>query len=88
MIFRTNYLLPNITIKNKTIVHVYDNSNGFGDYLRGTLLLASIAKIHNINFIIDISKHPISNSLNVNISNKNNTFLFMNGYDFFSYERL
>ena len=48
----------------KTIVHVLDNSNGFGDFLRGSILLAQYAKYFNINFKIDVSRHFISKFLN------------------------
>ncbi len=50
---------------NKTIVHVLDNSNGFGDFLRGSFLLAQYAKYFNINFKIDVSRHPISKCFNI-----------------------
>lgn len=48
---------------NKTIVHVLDNSNGFGDFLRGSILLAQYAKYFNINFKMDVSRHNISKYL-------------------------
>jgi hypothetical protein len=48
---------------NKTIVHVLDNSNGFGDFLRGSILLAQYAKYFNINFKMDVSRHAISKCL-------------------------
>ena len=40
-----------------------DNSNGFGDFLRGSILLAQYAKYFNINFKMDISRHAISKCL-------------------------
>ena len=58
-----NNLNSNLKCK-KTIVHVMDNSNGFGDYLRGSILLAEYAKHFNINFKMDISKHPLSKCIN------------------------
>jgi hypothetical protein len=48
---------------NKTIIHVYDYSNGLGDYLRGCILLAQYAKYFNIKFELDLSKHHISKCL-------------------------
>ena len=49
----------------KTIISVFDyNHFGFGDYLRGSILLAQYAKHFNINFKMDISKHDISEYLN------------------------
>jgi len=53
---------PIIELKNntnKTIIHVLDYSNGFGDYLRGSILLAQYAKKYNINFKMDVSNHYI-----------------------------
>jgi hypothetical protein len=49
----------------KTIIHVLDYSNGFGDYLRGTIALAQYAKYFNIHFNIDVSRHHISKCLNI-----------------------
>jgi hypothetical protein len=51
---------------NKTIVHVIDISTkcGFGDFLRGSILLAQYAKYYNINFKLDVSRHAISKYLN------------------------
>lgn len=40
-----------------------DYSNGFGDYLRGSIILAQYAKYYNINFKMDMSKHYISEYL-------------------------
>jgi hypothetical protein len=49
---------------DKTIVHVYDyNLFGFGDYLRGSILLAQYAKTFNINFKMDVSRHNMSKCL-------------------------
>jgi hypothetical protein len=48
----------------KTIVHVLDYSNGFGDFLRGSILLSQYSKYFNINFKMDVSRHPISKCLN------------------------
>jgi hypothetical protein len=48
---------------NKTIIHVLDNSNGFGDFLRGSILLAQYAKYFNINFKMDVSRNAISKFL-------------------------
>ena len=48
----------------KTIVHVLDNSNGFGDFLRGSIILAQYAKYFNLNFKMDVSRHFISKFLN------------------------
>ena len=48
---------------NKTIEHILDKSNGFGDYLRGSILLAEYAKRYKIQFKMNISKHPLSNYL-------------------------
>ena len=45
---------------DKTIVHVINGIVGFGDYLRGSILLALFAKKYNIHFRMDISNHPIS----------------------------
>ena len=51
------------TACNKTIVHILDNSNGFGDFLRGSILLAQYAKYFNINLKMDVSRHAISKCL-------------------------
>lgn len=48
---------------NKTIIHVLDCFNGFGDYLRGSILLAEFAKRYKIHFKMDISRHPLSKYL-------------------------
>ena len=58
-----NNINSNVTCK-KTIVHVLDNSNGFGDFLRGSILLAQYAKYFNLNFKTDVSRHAISKFLN------------------------
>jgi hypothetical protein len=47
----------------KTLIHVLDNSNGFGDFLRGTILLSQYAKHFNINIKIDVSSHNINKCL-------------------------
>jgi len=47
-------------ISDKTIVHILNCENGFGDFLRGSILLALFAKKYNVQFKIDISKHPFS----------------------------
>ena len=59
-----NNLNTNITC-NKTIVHVldYNNGYGFGDFLRGSILLAQYAKYYNLNFKMDVSRHFISKLL-------------------------
>ena len=51
---------------NKTIIHIYDSNymRGFGDFIRGSILLAQYAKYHNINFKINTTRHIISNYLN------------------------
>jgi hypothetical protein len=56
----------------KTIIHVLDNSNGFGDFLRGTILLSQYAKHFNINIKIDVSSHSINKCLIIEneLSNK------------------
>jgi len=56
----------NNTTKNKTIINVFaDNLNGFGDFLRGSILLAQYCKYFDINFKMDISRHKLSNCLNI-----------------------
>ena len=45
---------------NKTIIHLLDYTNGVGDYLRGSILLAECAKFFNVNLELDISRHTIS----------------------------
>ena len=47
---------------NKSIIHVYSDSTnqGFGDFLRGSILLAEIAEMYGVNFKIDLSSHSIS----------------------------
>jgi hypothetical protein len=49
----------NMVNTKKTIIHVLDNSNGFGDFLRGSILLAEYAKYFKINFRMDMSRHSI-----------------------------
>ena len=45
--------LPNNLVNNidnrKTIIHVLDYSSGFGDYLRGSILLAQYAKYFTLS---------------------------------------
>jgi hypothetical protein len=53
----------NVTNSVKTIVHVLGKENGFGDYLRGSILLATYAKHFNINFRMDVSRHVLSECL-------------------------
>ena len=53
------------TTNKKTIIHVFDKSNGFGDFLRGSIILAQYAKFFNINIKIDVSRHNISKCLNI-----------------------
>jgi hypothetical protein len=57
-----NNLNSNINSK-KSIIHVLDYSNGFGDYLRGSIFLAQCAKFFDINLKLDVSKHNISNCI-------------------------
>jgi hypothetical protein len=57
-----NNLNSNI-YSNKTIIHLLDYSNGIGDYLRGSILLAQYAKFFNVNLELDVSKHNISNCI-------------------------
>jgi hypothetical protein len=59
-----NNINSNVTCK-KTIVHVLDNSNpnGFGDFLRGSILLGQCAKYFNLNLKLDLSGHAISKCL-------------------------
>ena len=61
---RQRTLIPqyNNLNSNKTIVHSLGYT-GIGDFLRGSILLAQIAKNYNINFKIDVSKHNIFNYL-------------------------
>ena len=51
----------------KKIVHVFEG--GLGDYLRGSLLLAQYAKKNDIYFVMDFSRHPISNYLHLSSLN-------------------
>jgi hypothetical protein len=55
----------------KTIIHVLDHTNGFGDYLRGSIFLAQCAKFLNINLELDVSKHIISNCIENNTDTHN-----------------
>jgi hypothetical protein len=48
---------------SKTIIHILDESNGFGDFLRGSIRLAQYAKLLNVKFNMYMEKHPISNFL-------------------------
>ena len=56
---RTNELNSSMAIP-KTIVHVLNQMNGFGDFLRGSLCLATIAKHYNVRLQLDLSSHLIS----------------------------
>ena len=56
----SNNLVNNID-NRKTIIHVLDYSSGFGDYLRGSILLAQYAKYFNLNFKMNLSKHYMNN---------------------------
>lgn len=62
----------NSNINSKTIIHVLDYSNGFGDYLRGSIFLAQCAKFFNINLELDISKHNIVKCLENENENETN----------------
>ena len=55
------------TGKNKTIVHVLDYNNGIGDYLRGSMYLAQLAKQMHVFFKMDISHHAIYKYTDTNI---------------------
>jgi len=58
----------------KTIVHIfYPYQKGFGDYLRGSILLAQYAKYYNINLILNVSPHPISKYLNTETKSLSHT---------------
>jgi hypothetical protein len=75
-----NNLNSNINSK-KTIIHVLDHSNGFGDYLRGSIFLAQCAKFFNINLELDVSNHTIYNCIENNnethnINNKIHSFYY------------
>jgi len=48
---------------NKTIIHVLDYSSGFGDFLRGSILLAEYAKHLNIQIKLNTSRHILSKYL-------------------------
>lgn len=56
----------------KTITSVLGTDYGFGDYLRGSILLAQCAKHFNTYFKMDLSFHPIYNCLNISETVKNN----------------
>jgi hypothetical protein len=47
----------------KTIVHVFEYSNGIADYLRGSILLAQSAKKYNLHFKLNVSPHSIHSCL-------------------------
>jgi hypothetical protein len=49
---------------NKTIVNVLNYGHGLGDFLRGSIMLAQLAKHFNIHFKLDASRHNISKFLN------------------------
>jgi hypothetical protein len=73
----------------KTIVHVLDHSNGFGDFLRGTIFLFQIKQKYNINLNINVSNHSINKYLdleeseNIPKSLKVKSFLYgINGESF------
>jgi hypothetical protein len=55
----------NEIVSNKTIINNLDRTNGFGDFLRGSILLAEIAKKYKIKFKIVVDSHPISNFLEI-----------------------
>ena len=62
-----NYIKPLFTNKNiNKIVNVYqqnyfnDTSQGFGDFLRGSIYLSYICSILDIDFDIDLNNHPMS----------------------------
>jgi hypothetical protein len=48
---------------DKTIIHVLDYSSGFGDFLRGSILLAEYAKHLNIQIKLNTSRHILSKYL-------------------------
>jgi hypothetical protein len=77
-----NELNSNINC-NKTIVSVLDYSYGWGDYLRGCILLAQYAKMFNINFECDLSIHNINKCLEnpYNEINKTNTYIHPVNHD-------
>jgi hypothetical protein len=61
-----SYEQPNIELVNnlnKTIIHVLDYSNGFGDFLRGTILLLQYADKYKSNFKMNVSNHYINKFL-------------------------
>ena len=77
----------------KTIVHVLDNSNGFGDFLRGSIILAQYAKYFNLNFKMDVSRHFISKFLNnvvevLSTTSKINLICFCNDNDSKNHSKL
>ena len=57
---------------NKTIIHVLSKNGGFGDFLRGSILLAQCAKEYNINFKIDTSNSQFSKCLEIPSLHVNN----------------
>ena len=62
--FQNNHVnnpVNNNVNQHKTIIHVLDYSSGFGDYLRGSILLAQYAKYFNLNFKMNLSKHYMNN---------------------------
>jgi len=66
-------------VSNKTIVHIIDRTHGFGDFLRGSILLAEIAKKNKINFKMDMADHCISNYLE--LKNENCNYDKINKYE-------
>jgi hypothetical protein len=73
----------------KKIVHVLDHSNGFGDFLRGTIFLFQIKRKYNINLDINVLNHSINKYLDIeNLENvptglKVHSFLYgITGEDF------
>ena len=64
--------------KIKKITHVYQLSYknretifGLGDFIRGSFCLLQICNKHGIEFVIDVSNHPISNYIEGQIKNPN-----------------
>ena len=65
-----NYIKTLFTNKNiNKLVNVYqqdyfnDDSQGFGDFLRGSIYLSYMCYILNIDFDIDLNNHPMSKYL-------------------------
>jgi hypothetical protein len=58
------YKRLNDTICNKIVCSVYCNTYGFGDYLRGTIVLAYYAKYFGINLKMSMNMGSIGNYLN------------------------